>query len=136
MTKLRGKPAPPPRGGQPGWYSDPTNRRRERYWDGNQWTDQFRLPSAAGVTKHAGTLAETPRGTEACLDCGREVGLTARTCPHCGGIHLDIYETGPEEFLLRDIYGAVNTIKAIIVFMFVLWVIGVIVLTIQLASIT
>ena len=63
-------------------------------------------------------------------------GLTARTCPHCGGVHLDIYETGPEEILLLDIYRAVNTIKGIIVFMFVLWVIGVIVITVQLSSTT
>jgi hypothetical protein len=52
---------------EPGWYRDPYFKNRERYWDGEIWTDESRklqpaLPSgqregtpAAGVGRHAQT---------------------------------------------------------------------------------
>ena len=31
-----------PAAGGPGWYPDPNNAGAERFWDGTQWTSQFR----------------------------------------------------------------------------------------------
>ena len=42
----------------PNWYPDPTDPNRDRYWDGNQWTDQFR-PRQAGASA---TLNESSPG--------------------------------------------------------------------------
>jgi hypothetical protein len=35
---------------EPGWYSEPGNAERERYWDGAQWTPQTRPVEAAAET--------------------------------------------------------------------------------------
>ncbi|WP_026927264.1 DUF2510 domain-containing protein [Granulicoccus phenolivorans] len=31
----------------PGWYPDPEQPSRERYWDGTRWSDRFRSPATA-----------------------------------------------------------------------------------------
>lgn len=43
MGRLRGANSPPPPSLEQGWYPDVTNRHRVRYWDGEAWTDRFRL---------------------------------------------------------------------------------------------
>ena len=40
---------------EPGWYRDPYFKNRERYWDGEVWTDECRLIQPAlpaGHTRH------------------------------------------------------------------------------------
>ena len=38
----------------PGWHLQPDGR--ERYWDGSQWTEQFRMPAGGDPT--AGTTVQ------------------------------------------------------------------------------
>jgi hypothetical protein len=38
--------ASPPPSNDPGWYPDPLNESRERYFDGNEWTDRIQKASA------------------------------------------------------------------------------------------
>lgn len=44
---------------EPGWYADPYFRNRERYWDGEVWTDQIR-ETAAGATPATPAPRHTP----------------------------------------------------------------------------
>lgn len=48
-----------------GWYADPAGSTQLRWWDGTQWTDQYRPKDAAGeATPPAATPAgTTPAGT-------------------------------------------------------------------------
>lgn len=32
-----------------GWYQDPSDQNRQRYWDGAQWTEQVQAPPASGL---------------------------------------------------------------------------------------
>ena len=56
-------PVPPGRHAAPGgWYPDPTDNRRERYWDGWQWSRNTRdADNPAGTPAGPGTAA-TPSG--------------------------------------------------------------------------
>ncbi|MFM8598891.1 MAG: DUF2510 domain-containing protein [Mycobacterium sp.] len=36
-----------------GWYPDPQGTQRRRYWDGQQWTDNFAEPEVVGGTRKA-----------------------------------------------------------------------------------
>ena len=44
---------------QPGWYTDPYDESRIRFWDGSTWTDRS---AERGSTPDAGTV---PSGSEA-----------------------------------------------------------------------
>lgn len=81
MPKIRGIPQPPPEPpSAPGWYPDLANALRQRYWDGSEWTDQFRLAPKGSPSTPAPSLSRT----DACPDCGGMVSQRAATCPHCG----------------------------------------------------
>jgi peptidoglycan/LPS O-acetylase OafA/YrhL len=41
----------------PGWYPDPNDAGQQRYWDGNQWTDNYSPAAAAAGPAAAGALA-------------------------------------------------------------------------------
>lgn len=49
-----------------GWYPDPTNNGRQRYWDGASWTSHFGPAAASATEAHAapnptsGTPVQTP----------------------------------------------------------------------------
>ena len=56
----------------PGWYADPAGTPQLRWWDGNQWTDQYRggdapaanaASSAPAAAANAGPSAPTPHFT-------------------------------------------------------------------------
>jgi hypothetical protein len=38
----------------PGWYPDPSGSGRQRYWDGNQWTDNYSPVATAPVAPAVG----------------------------------------------------------------------------------
>jgi uncharacterized membrane protein YeaQ/YmgE (transglycosylase-associated protein family) len=50
---------PPPKMPPAGWYPDPDGSG-QRYWDGQQWTDQI-APGAAAPAQAAGGRAKDPR---------------------------------------------------------------------------
>jgi peptidoglycan/LPS O-acetylase OafA/YrhL len=39
-----------------GWYPDPSGSGRQRYWDGNQWTDNYSPAAAPAAAQPAGPL--------------------------------------------------------------------------------
>lgn len=43
----------------PGWYPDPDQPLRQRYWDGKQWVDEEDKPERARPTGRANRLAVT-----------------------------------------------------------------------------
>jgi hypothetical protein len=45
---------------QAGWYE---HEGRERFWDGMQWTDEYRPPSSAGGPQPVGNSDDGPRST-------------------------------------------------------------------------
>ncbi|MGH9187325.1 MAG: DUF2510 domain-containing protein, partial [Acidimicrobiales bacterium] len=45
---------------QPGWYPDPTGRNAQRYFDGNNWTDQVVTPSGGQTTDPVSGPASAP----------------------------------------------------------------------------
>jgi hypothetical protein len=49
-----------------GWYPDPEDDRRQRYWDGNAWTDQRRGdgPPAPPAAETGTTTVREPRASE------------------------------------------------------------------------
>lgn len=58
-----------PAGTTAGWYSDPTNELRQRYWDGAAWT------------AHTSTAGETPEAPAPGLttdDVVRAIGMEAK----------------------------------------------------------
>lgn len=44
----------------PGWYSDPAGTPQLRWWDGNQWTDQYRPGDTATPTQSAAPATSSP----------------------------------------------------------------------------
>ncbi len=46
---------------EPGWYRDPYFRNRERYWDGEAWSEQTRDPAGGtGPALPAGATTSAP----------------------------------------------------------------------------
>lgn len=45
----------------PGWYPDPTNGGRNRYWDGSQWTSTF-APGSPGAVPTSPATGTRPSG--------------------------------------------------------------------------
>lgn len=65
------QPTPPP-----GWYPDPSDQRRQRWWDGNQWGPQaptYQPPAAATVTAIPSTpwTNPSPSGQQQTVTQGR-----------------------------------------------------------------
>jgi hypothetical protein len=44
----------------PGWYRDPTGRYADRYWDGQQWTDQVNSGGANAVDEPPSDMKSVP----------------------------------------------------------------------------
>jgi hypothetical protein len=71
---------------EPGWYGDPYFRNRERYWDGEIWTDQVR-ETAVGSTPATPAPRRTPTsGTssppgDSAPDAARPIPLGVITAP-------------------------------------------------------
>jgi hypothetical protein len=77
------------------WYTDPFGTGKERWWDGNCWTDVVRgvsdtmeMESQAGTDNHgrddAGTRDELTIDRQAyCMECGTAL-RGAKYCPKCG----------------------------------------------------
>jgi hypothetical protein len=72
-----------------GWYPDHYNPERERYWNGTQWTDDYR-PRAAPPSPEAApggwgaAVTAPPEFTRPCPFCAELVKGTAVVCRHCG----------------------------------------------------
>lgn len=52
---------------EPGWYRDPEQPRRHRYWDGRDWLPQgpaLRGPGQLGTTAPVGDLPRPRRGAD------------------------------------------------------------------------
>jgi hypothetical protein len=43
-----------------GWYPDPSGGVRLRYWDGTDWTDEFRARPSSGIAADIATTAIAP----------------------------------------------------------------------------
>jgi hypothetical protein len=56
-----------------GWYTDPTNKLQERYWDGAQWTTQERPlpPPTTQAMQDAHPVAPVPKVQEMYWTPGR-----------------------------------------------------------------
>lgn len=58
-----------------GWFTDPSDPARERYWDGNTWSDRYRERKV-----EAALLGPPIR----CPFCQEAVRAGAVVCGHCG----------------------------------------------------
>ncbi|MGL5866874.1 MAG: DUF2510 domain-containing protein [Dermatophilaceae bacterium] len=58
----------------PGWHPQPDGR--ERYWDGSQWTEQFRTPAPTDVTAPPPPSWASPEPTQA-IDVNRTQAIAA-----------------------------------------------------------
>lgn len=63
-------------GPEPGWYDDPEHAGKQRYWDGDRWTDARRDHSAYLPTRTSQTRSATKPSAAAAGGSG--------VCPHCG----------------------------------------------------
>ena len=89
-------PAPPGRHAAPGgWYPDPLDPARERYWDGWQWSRNTRVAEGpaqpahpyAGVPTGAGPYGSVPAGHHGgapATNAARQVATTADGVPLAG----------------------------------------------------
>lgn len=97
----------------PGWYQDPEDDGKVRFWDGVCWTDRRKVNSAnvpangwyqhpgnphmhsefvdgqwTGRNRKAkssgGVVAPKISGTKTCQDCGEAVSVTSGNCQLCG----------------------------------------------------
>jgi hypothetical protein len=91
-------PAAPPN--PEGWYPDPINKTRFRYWDGNAWTDRTALKAsevepeeepvqvnfelAAPVVLEGLTYGKKYRSGSSCFNCGFMPTERTNFCECCG----------------------------------------------------
>jgi Protein of unknown function (DUF2510) len=79
MTTLSEQP-PPRRGAKAGYYPDPLQSGRARYWDGSSWT----LTIGPQIAADAPKSRTVPPPTKVCRHCGAQAETFEGNCPHCG----------------------------------------------------
>lgn len=84
---------------EPGYYVDPDDPSKERWWNGRTWVGQTRnatgtRPALDGVMPVGAPVepmtAPATQGTRPCPDCGHVVSVRAESCIHCGAPLADL----------------------------------------------
>jgi hypothetical protein len=95
-----------------GWHSNPANPGRERYWDGDKWTDQSRDAPPPQRKRRGGTflkvvLGVVIGGTVLIAGCGAIIGagLNAKETSGITRAEFDSISQGTAQSAIEDRYG-------------------------------